>query len=144
MLTLKEYTIKEVAKLLDISTSTVRRRIKSGELAAEKKSSPYGKQYFIKGENLDIAASENEVIELKQINKPVSVDDLLDKLLEKSEQQNREIVDQAKNEIKDTITEQQKTIKELANQLEKMQQQQNEIKQRQNKSFIDKLKDLFK
>jgi len=144
VLTLKEYTIKEVAKLLDISTSTVRRRIKSGELAAEKKSSPYGKQYFIKGENLDIAASENEVIELKQINKPVSVDDLLDKLLEKSEQQNREIVDQAKNEIKDTITEQQKTIKELANQLEKMQQQQNEIKQRQNKSFIDKLKDLFK
>ena len=144
MLTLKEYTIKEVAELLDISTSTVRRRIKSGELAAEKKSSPYGKQYFIKGENLDIAASENEVIELKQINKPVSVDDLLDKLLEKSEQQNREIVDQAKNEIKDTITEQQKTIKELANQLEKMQQQQNEIKQRQNKSFIDKLKDLFK
>ena len=141
---MKEYTIKEVAKLLDISTSTVRRRIKSGELAAEKKSSPYGKQYFIKGENLDIAASENEVIELKQINKPVSVDDLLDKLLEKSEQQNREIVDQAKNEIKDTITEQQKTIKELANQLEKMQQQQNEIKQRQNKSFIDKLKDLFK
>jgi len=40
---MEEYTIKEAAELLDVSTSTVRRRIKSNELKAEKKSSPYGK-----------------------------------------------------------------------------------------------------
>lgn len=141
---MEEYTIKEAAELLDVSTSTVRRRIKSNNLKAEKKSSPYGKQYFIPASEIDVAAAENEIIEIRKVNKNIQVDDLVDKILEESEKKNREIVDQAKNEIKDTITEQQKTIKELANQLEKMQQQQNEIRQQQNRSFIAKLKDLFK
>jgi excisionase family DNA binding protein len=141
---MEEYTIKEAAELLDVSTSTVRRRIKSNELKAEKKSSPYGKQYFIPASEIDVAAAENEIIELRKVNKNIQVDDLVDKILEESEKKNREIVDQAAGDIKDLINQQQKTINILSDQLEKMQQQQNEIKQRQNKSFIDKLKDLFK
>ena len=39
---MEELTIKQAAEVLEVSTSTVRRRIKSGELAAEKRKTSYG------------------------------------------------------------------------------------------------------
>ena len=132
----REYTIKEAAELLDVSTSTVRRRIKEKEIKAEKKSAPYGKQYFIPASEIDVAAAENEIIELRKVNKNIQVDDLVDKILEESEKKNREIVDQAAGDIKDLIKQQQKSIKNLSDQVQKLQQ-------RQNKTIIDKMKAIL-
>lgn len=133
---MEEYTIKEAAELLDVSTSTVRRRIKEKEIKAEKKSAPYGKQYFIPASEIDVAAAENEIIELRKVNKNIQVDDLVDKILEESEKKNREIVDQAAGDIKDLIKQQQKSIKNLSDQVQKLQQ-------RQNKTIIDKMKAIL-
>ena len=40
-------TITEAAKALDVSKDTIRRRIKAGEIKAEKRPSPYGEQYYL-------------------------------------------------------------------------------------------------
>lgn len=60
---MKEYTTKEAAELLEVSISTVRRRIKSGKLKAEKKIKKSRKQYFIPGK--EIEGNESEI---KKIN----------------------------------------------------------------------------
>lgn len=44
---MEEYTIKKEAEVLEVSTSIIRRRIKSGDLVAEKRKTSYGQQYFI-------------------------------------------------------------------------------------------------
>jgi excisionase family DNA binding protein len=141
---MEEYTIKEAAELLDVSTSTVRRRIKSNELKAEKKSSPYGKQYFIPASEIDVAAAENEIIELRKVNKNIQVDDLVDKILEESEKKNREIVDQAAGDVKKVITEQSSKIDKQQETISQLSEKLDRIEKRQNKSFIDKIKDYFK
>ena len=46
-------TIDQVAKLLDVSKDTVRRRIKIGELIAEKHDGPYGLQWMLPEEQFD-------------------------------------------------------------------------------------------
>ena len=44
---MKEYTIKQAAKILEVSTSTIRRRIKRGKLKAKKKKKDSRKKYYV-------------------------------------------------------------------------------------------------
>lgn len=44
---MEEMSITEAAKALGVSTDTVRRRIKSGEIKATMRTGAWGKQYFI-------------------------------------------------------------------------------------------------
>lgn len=55
-------TIGQVAKLLEVSKDTVRRRIKAGELIAEKQEGPYGEQYMLPEEQFDQARMIHEVV----------------------------------------------------------------------------------
>ena len=55
-------TIDQVAKLLDVSKDTVRRRIKIGELIAEKHDGPYGLQWMLPEEQFDQARMIHEVV----------------------------------------------------------------------------------
>ena len=77
-----EYTIKEVAELLDVSTSTVRRRIRNVKIDAEKRETTYGEKYFIPAEQFDdVATIENEVVEVKEIESKVCIQEFKKDLL---------------------------------------------------------------
>ena len=66
-------TIGQVAKLLEVSKDTVRRRIKAGELIAEKQEGPYGEQYMLPEEQFDQARIIHEVV---PVTRSVTVSEL--------------------------------------------------------------------
>jgi len=80
----KELTIEQVAQLMNCSKDTVRRKIKKGEITAVKRTDgPYGDQYFINENDLNIAMEIHEVI---PVERNLSVQDFakaLDSILEK-------------------------------------------------------------
>ena len=155
-------TIKEAAKYADKSESWIRKKILSGELEAEKKAFKYGKRWETKKENIDDllkqAKIDQEVIEVREVNKPVPADDIINRILEATEEQNQALIDEAVNDISDKIEQQNEQNKALAdkveNQSEKLDQQNELIKnlsdqveklnQRQNKTLFDKIKNFFK
>lgn len=80
----KELTIEQVAELMNCSKDTVRRKIKKGEITAVKRTDgPYGDQYFINENDLNIAMEIHEVI---PVERNLSVQDFtkaLDSILAK-------------------------------------------------------------
>jgi len=58
----EELSIEQVAEQLGISTATVRRRIKKGELQAVKRSGPYGNQYYISSSEVTTAQEIRDVV----------------------------------------------------------------------------------
>lgn len=101
---MKEYTIKEVAEALEKSKSTIRRKIKSGEIKATKKKTRYGETYFIPANEIkhpnmvqDVVEfenklSKNELIQaIREVagtggNLPVEMKDTLEKLKEEQQE----------------------------------------------------------
>jgi len=55
-------SIEQVAEQLGISTATVRRRIKKGELEAVKRPGPYGDQYYIPSNEVTTAQEITDVV----------------------------------------------------------------------------------
>lgn len=55
-------SIEQVAEQLEISTATVRRRIKKGEIKAIKKLGPYGDQYYIPSNEVTTAQEITDVV----------------------------------------------------------------------------------
>jgi excisionase family DNA binding protein len=156
---MEEYTIKEAATILDVSTSTIRRRIKSGKLNAEKKDSPYGKQYFISEEEFEQAIAKNEIMEIKNIDKPVAPEVITNRIIKALETKNRDIienvldnkVEELKKHNEDVIKKEAENIAtEINDHLDK-QQEINEqllekirhLQKEKNKSLIDKIKNFF-
>jgi excisionase family DNA binding protein len=80
----KELTIDQVAELMNCSKDTIRRKIKKGEITAIKRTDgPYGDQYFINENDLNIAMEIHEVI---PVERNLSVQDfakVLDSILAK-------------------------------------------------------------
>lgn len=62
-------SIAEAARVLKVSKDTVRRRIKKGEIKAEKISGPYGLAYYIKEQELAEAA---EIIDMIPVTRQLS------------------------------------------------------------------------
>jgi len=62
----KEYTMKEAAKLLRVSTQTIKRRIDKGELMARKEITSLGERWLIPANQLNIATQEIDVIPLNR------------------------------------------------------------------------------
>lgn len=148
---MKEYTIKQAAEILEVSTSTVRRRIKSKEIKAEKKESPYGKQYFIPGSELDRAVMEKDSIEIGQVSKPIDKEEFLNSVLEVTESNLKNLFQGLENNIAAKIESQNQQIEEYKQQLKRqnelikdMKTELKEIKQQNNKTFLDKVKNIFK
>jgi len=69
----EEYTIAQAAQALGVSKDTIRRRIRKGEIPAEKKPGPYGDMYYIKEQGLAQAA---EIIEVVAASRPVEVQEI--------------------------------------------------------------------
>lgn len=66
-------TIEQVAELLEVSKDTIRRRIKTGEIDAEKRIGAYGLQWMIDSEKINRAMQNIDVI---PITRAVSVAEL--------------------------------------------------------------------
>jgi|GEM_PF-2052419 len=62
-------TLDEAAQSLGVTKTTIRRRIKRGELHAIKKIGPYGEQYFIPRNEISIAQQVTDVVPVtRQVN----------------------------------------------------------------------------
>jgi len=139
---MENLTIKEAAAYYGKSESWIRKKILSGELAAEKESFTYGERWITTEKALDNLAAElkesakveSEVIEVRNIDRPVSKEEFLNEL----EERNKKLIDQATKEIKSELKskkkEQNKLIENLLAQ----------SKENKNKSLIDKIKQFFK
>jgi len=138
----KEYTIKEVADMKEVSPSTIRRRIKNGDLHAEKRKSRYGETYFIPAEELDKAVMEQEVLEFKN-EMEISKSELKNELIKAVNSQNRELMEKSMENIDEKLEEQNKQIKEQNKAINKLSERIEELKEEKNKSFIDKIKSIF-
>lgn len=69
----REYSIAEAAKLLGCSTDTIRRRIKKGEIQAEKKDGPFGLAWYVKESQL---APARQLIEVVKVERALSREDI--------------------------------------------------------------------
>ncbi len=67
------FSVKEYSVLVGLSETTVRRKIKKGELTAVQVGGPRGPQYMIMGKEIDQAAMTTEVA---WIDKPFPIDQL--------------------------------------------------------------------
>ena len=67
------YSIKEAAEALQVSKDTIRRRIKKGQIKAEKHEGPYGFAYYIKESQL---AEVREIRDVVPLNRPISREQL--------------------------------------------------------------------
>lgn len=154
-------TIKEASKYADKSESWIRKKILAGELEAEKKAFKYGKRWETTKTAVDNllkqAKIDQEVVEVREVNKPVPAEDIINRILEATEKQNQALIDEAVNDITDKIEQQNEQNKVLANkvedQSEKMEQQTKLIKklsdqveqlqEEKKQSLLDKIKNLF-
>ncbi len=65
----KEYDIKETAELLEVSTRTVRKRLKEGTLDGYKRTTKYGPKWFIPAEEIEV---EKAAVDVVPFRKPIS------------------------------------------------------------------------
>lgn len=135
---MKEYTIKQAAEILEVSTSTIRRRIKSGEYAAEKKNSPYGEQYFIPAKEIDQAVMENESVNISQVNKPVDKEEFVNALIEATEDKYRALFEGAAKNIVDKIEQQNEQLESYKEELDELKGQNSDLN-KQNKQDTEKI-----
>lgn len=133
---MQKLTIKEAAEYYGKSDSWIRKRILAEELEAEKESFTYGKRWVTTKEALDDlaerlrenAVKENEIIEVRNIDRKVSKEEFLNEL----EEMNRNLLENATSDLKEKIDNQNELIKEL----------QEEI--RNKKSYVDRFIDFIR
>ena len=98
-------TIKQAAEALNVSPDTIRRRIKAGEIKAEKVHGAYGMQWAINEQDLTAAA---EVVEVVPVNQSLTAGEL--------EAMLRRLMDEQTEEIKELRNEVQQLREELQQQ----------------------------
>ena len=69
----KVLTVKEAAEALQVSADTIRRKIKSGDIKAEKLPGPYGVQWCIREDDL---AESMQVVDVVPVRGSMTADDL--------------------------------------------------------------------
>jgi len=125
-LKMQEFTIKQAAEYYGKSESWIRKKILAEELQAEKRPFQYGERWIITDQALDDLAdrlnqttkAEQEVIEVRQVNKPVPAENIINRILEATGEQNQALIDEAVNGISDKIEQQNKQNKALADKVE--------------------------
>jgi hypothetical protein len=138
-------TLKAAAEYYGKSESWIRKKILNGQLEAEKEPFQYGERWVITEKALDdlaerldqTAKTESEVIEVRQVNKPVDKEEFINELVEATESRNKQVINKAVDSINKKIEQQNELILELKQEI-KQQRKEN------NKSLVDKIKDFFK
>lgn len=137
-----EYTISEVAEILEVSTSTVRRRIKKGDINATKREGVYGQTYFIPKEEINKAVATEEVALVEQ---KMSKEDIRKAIVEAINSHNKDLIEgitdninQKMDKQQQAIEQQQDTIKQQTEAINKLTEEIKEIKEENSKSAIAK------
>lgn len=137
-----EYTIKEVAEMLEVSSSTVRRRIKEGQIEANKKKSRYGQTYYIPASEIDKAIMQEDVLEFKN-SVTVSKQEIIKELVEAINSQNKNMIKEAMSNITQKIESQNEQIQEQNEAINKLSEKVNKLQEEQNKSLWERVKNYF-
>lgn len=138
-------TIKEAAERLGCSDKTIRRKIQSGNLKAEKKNDVYGEQYFIPEDEINVA---EQILEVVKVRKEYDVQELSIALAHYMQERESKIENKL-DTIAQTLVDQ---IKELKNNntqtLDRLEKQNQELKKslehEQEKHYIELDKKLTK
>ena len=138
---MKEYTIKEAAEILEVSTSTVRRRIKSGKIEAELKASPYGEQYYIPKNELNQAVKDKEVVDVKDVSKPIDKEQFLNELTDAVNANLSGDMEKVEDNIKESMKRQNEQLQE---EIQALSEKVDQLQQQQNKNLWDKIKNIFR
>jgi excisionase family DNA binding protein len=96
-------SIEEAAKALNVSKDTIRRRIKKGEIEAQKLPGPYGNMYYIKEEDLATAAEIVDLVTVSRQLRPQEIKEIMQAVIEPLQQEIKELrqeVESLKGEIK--------------------------------------------
>ena len=139
--------VKEAGKILGVSKKTIYNKLRSGELNGEKKKTKYGEKWVLDKEEVknykDNPVTENEVVEIEQVNELVSINEFkkdlseihkeqLDKAVKVLNEQNK----QDKEEIIEKLDKQQEIIEQQSKMIRQLQEEKNQ-------SLLDKIKNLF-
>jgi excisionase family DNA binding protein len=146
-----EIGVNKASQILGVSKKTIYNKLRSGELNGEKKKTKFGEKWVMDKEEVknykNSPVSENEVVEIEQVNELVSINEFKRDLSEIHSKQLEEQLDKAvkalneqnkqdKEEIIEKLDKQQEINEQL---LEKIQQLQEE----KNQSLWAKIKNLF-
>lgn len=145
-------TIKEAAKYYGKSESWIRKRILNEQLEAEKESFTYGERWITTEEALDdlakrlnqTAKTENEVVEVRQVDRPVNKEKLINELVEATESRNKKLINEAVEKISEQFKQRDEQIKQQGELLNKIYKKVDRVEKKQDKSLFDKIKQLFK
>ena len=133
-------TLKEASNYCGYSVSYIRQKLLNGEIEGEKEDFQYGSRWLVSKEELDrmvhVAKVQKESVQVKEVNKPISKDQLMEELIEAINSQNKEVIDEAMEKVSDKLDKQNEAIETLSEEIK-------EIKREQNKSFWEKVKGLF-
>lgn len=112
---MREYSIREVAEILQVNQMTVRRKIKAGQLKAKLVQGKNGQQYLIPESELK-KAQATETVDVVRMQYPVKLEELEDKLVIQIKPMVNAILKEMTRQS-DLLEAQTKEIAELKNQL---------------------------
>lgn len=96
-------TIKEAADYADKSESWVRQKILSGEISAQKNKFKYGKRWETTKQDIDNflkqAKIEKDIVEVREIENPISKEEFIEELTKTIENQNEQLLEDTKDLI---------------------------------------------
>ena len=99
----KLLSIEEAAKVLNVSKDTIRRRIKKGDIEAQKLPGPYGNMYYIKEKDLAAAAEIVDLVTVSRQLRPEEIKELMQAVIYPLQQEIKELrqeVQSLKGDIK--------------------------------------------
>jgi len=141
---MEELTIKAAAEYYGKSSSWIRKKILSGELEAEKRPFQYGERWITTEKALDQLAAdlkeqakiEKDSINIREVSRPVDKKEFINELIEATESRNKQLINNAVDNINKKFEQQNELIMELKQEIEQQRKE-------NNKSLVDKIKDFF-
>jgi len=142
---MEELTIKAAAEYYGKSESWIRKKILSGELEAEKRPFQYGQRWITTEKALDQLAADlkeqskmqKESVNVREVSRPVDKKEFINELIEATESRNKQLINNAVDNINKKFEQQNELIMELKQEIEQQRKE-------NNKSLVDKIKNLFK
>lgn len=140
------YTIKEAMEILDYSESSIRRKIKEGELQARLVPGPYGEQYIINADSVQRLKNRRIVVLKAPDSMPgdVSVAEdpittITNKLREVMQEELQEMEQRLDAKLEKHIKERDAQLMQALRSIQERQQEQFKLLEQQKKPFLKRL-----
>lgn len=107
------FSVEEAASRLGISSATVRRRIRKGELKAVKEQGHYGEQYYIPIEEVNTAQTTPDIVPLvKPPLDPIELDEKISAAVRRESEELRQEIRGLRQELADLEKQQEERAQE--------------------------------